>query len=188
MYLLFILVIFVIIGYLLGESRIGEKVEHTSGKFLATYVHVANRFQNRLNNVLRTTTKSDSFRSWALGSEAKDFPPEFYKWLSGLSEEEAIQFTQALNAYSRSLDLDLDALVDGSLDREPILRQVFVEAISVYSQAYQKARQAHKQVEAEENKSSDAAPSGDGKEPGQKTRKRRAPDPTQEATKTAPAA
>jgi len=168
MYLLFILVIFVIIGYLLGESRIGEKVEHTSGKFLATYVHVANRFQNRLNNVLRSSTKSDSFRSWALGSEAKDFPPEFYKWLSGLSEEEAIQFTQALNAYSRSLDLDLDALVDGSLDREPILRQVFVEA--------------------EENKSSDAAPSGDGKEPGQKTRKRRAPDPTQEATKTAPAA
>jgi hypothetical protein len=74
----------------------------------------------------------------------------------------------------------MDKLVDGSLDSQPALMQVYVEALVVYSQAYRKAKQAQK--EAETAKPVEAGNSSDGKTAAEKSASRRksdAPDSTE---------
>jgi hypothetical protein len=91
------------------------------------------------------------FRDWALGVGARQLPADLKAWLAGLSEEEAHQFHVSLAEYADSLGFELSELVDGSLDQDPIMRQVFVEAIVVYSPAYRKARQAREKAEVGKN-------------------------------------
>jgi len=87
-----------------------------------------------------------------------------------------------------SLGFRLDQLVEGGLDRDPRMRQVFVEAIVVYSPAYRKARQAQQQPSsAAKDKDSQAeAQDGKGSKPSGSARHKNGP--AAEAGEAAPAA
>jgi hypothetical protein len=81
-------------------------------------------------------------------------PSEFKNWYTSLTKEDAKEFTNALAAHLKSLAFDLNKLVDGSIDQDPMLRQVFVETIVVYSQEFRKAKQANKEEDQEKKETS----------------------------------
>jgi hypothetical protein len=143
MYLITLVIIFGLLGYVIATSRLGNKVDRTAGKVSATY-----QIEDRWKGLFRRRISPNAFRVWAAGPGKSLLPEDFRKWLNGLSEQEAQEFAQALDLYANSLGFKLDDLVQGGLDQDPIMRQVFVEAIVVYSPAYRKARQAKQQSSA----------------------------------------
>jgi hypothetical protein len=195
MYLLSLFLLFMLAGWILATSRFSQTVDNAAGSVAARISRLGNELRRRWQALFRRGPRSrpvqgDDFRQYALGIGAALFPPDLKTWLAGLTEEETRSFQHSLGEYAQSLGFSLRELVDGSLDRDPIMRQVFVEAIVVYSPAYRKARQAKKDAaaEAENNNGAHTAdPNAPGdKQPAQKSPSRRK-QPAAEETESAAA-
>jgi hypothetical protein len=158
MYLLTLLVLFALLGYLLASSRFGQRLDGATDRAAASTRRWTGRLGDRWRGLFNRRSQDEAFRVWALGPGAGLFPQDFKTWLAGLSEAEAQDFRHSLDEYADSLGFNLPQLIDGGLDQDPIMRQVFVEAIVVYSPAYRRARQAQQQ----------AAKNGDRRKTGQK--------------------
>jgi hypothetical protein len=187
MYLLTLLVLFALVGYLLASSRFGERLDGATGRAATSTKRWTGRLGDRWRGLFNRQGRTDAFRSWALGSGAGLFPQDFKTWLAGLSEAEARDFHFSLDEYADSLGFSLTQLVHGGLDDDPRMRQVFVEAIVVYSPAYRRARQAQQQAA----KNGDAARKTGKKteaQAGEKSNGRGAPEPVAETAEPAPAA
>ena len=150
MYLLALLVLFTLIGYLLATSRFGDRVDEATER-VDCFVETADGSYGRAlaEALFNRQPETEEFRSWALGPGADLFPQDFKTWLASLSEAEARDFRHSLDEYADSLGFNLTKLIDGGLDHDPRMRQVFVEAIVVYSPAYRRARQAQQQAAKE---------------------------------------
>ncbi len=143
MYLLTLAILSAALGYLLAIGRFGG-------------------LPRRVWSALR---RRDAFRQWALGPAARWWPADFKHWLADLSESEASDFHHALDEYARSLGFQLDQVMDGSLDRTPRMRQVFVEAVVVYSPAYRKVRKAQQAADLEAAERAEERQDDDGSQP-----------------------
>jgi hypothetical protein len=150
--LIILVLVFAVLGYFLGVSRFGKQVDRAAGRLTLTTGKVADNLESRWKSLFKRPQPAEVFRNWVAGAGTGLFPDEFKAWLKGLSQQEAREFTTSLGEYGRSLGFSLQQLVDGGLDQEPILRQVFVEAVVVYSSAYRKAKTARQQSEAKESK------------------------------------
>ncbi len=137
------------LGYLLATGSFGRRFDEQTHKLRSTSPRYTGMIERRWKALFRRSDV-DTFRAWALGLGAKLLPADFRQWLSGLSTEDAEQFQRSLDEYANSLGFNLDELIDGGLDHDPRLRQVFVEAIVVYSPAYRKARKAQEQAAVEQ--------------------------------------
>lgn len=155
MYFFSLFILFLLFGWILATTRFSQKVDDTTGSIAATFSRWNARVRDGWNRLVRPAARrnerSADFRAYALGVGAPLFPDEFKAWLAGLSPDEARRFDHSLAEYGNSLGFKLNDLLDGSLDRDPLMRQVFVEAVVVYSPAYRKARQAKKAAEAGNN-------------------------------------
>jgi hypothetical protein len=183
MYLFSLFLLFMLTGWILATSRYSKTVDEAAGSVISRIAGFGTWLRNRWRALFGRTSPraaSDDFRRYALGAGAPLFPADLKTWLAGLSEDEASSFQRSLSEYSQSLGFRLVELVDGSLDRDPIMRQVFVEAIVVYSPAYRKARQAKKDsaAEAEHNGAHTADPE---KQAAQKSPSRRKQPAAEEA-------
>jgi hypothetical protein len=188
MYLLTLVLVFAVIGYLLAGSRLGERVDRASDRVTDSSRSWVDKAEASWRSLFKTRSRADGFRDWAAGPGADSLPDDFKDWLAALSTEEAREFASALTGFAHSLGFNLDTLVDGGLDQQPILRQVFVETIVVYSDAYRKAKQALKEAKGAKVKTPETSPSGDGKKPARKRASRRKREPAAEAVETASAA
>lgn len=185
MYLLSLFVLFLLLGWILATTRFSKKVDEITGKVATTVSRLNYGVRSRGLALFDRNEVDDGFRLWALGLGAPHFPDDFKSWLAGLPEDEARRFHLALSEYSDSLGFRLTELVDGSLDRDPIMRQVFVEAIVVYSPAYRKARQAKKKAAADaERKNNGGDPDKRLAEKSPSRRKQPVAENTEAATAT----
>jgi hypothetical protein len=179
MYLFSLVLLFALLGYILAISRFGKTIDAATGRLI-------NLFDMRRRSFFKRRSQTSDFRVWALGVGAPLLPDDIKSWLARLSAEEAQDFNWSLIEYTKSLGLQLDQLLDGSLDRDPRMRQVYVEAIVVYSPAYRKARQALKKA-AEDAEKNPAMEADAQKQAAEKASSRRKQDATADATETAPA-
>lgn len=178
MYLFSLVLLFALLGYILAISRFGRTID-------AATEHWMGQFDRRWRSLFKRRSQTRDFRVWALGVGAPLLPDDFKSWLARLSTEEAQDFNWSLIEYTKSLGLQLDQLLGGSLDRDPRMRQVYVEAIVVYSPAYRKARQALQKAAADAEKNLNAGPDAD-KQAAEKAPSRRKQD-TADTVETAPA-
>ncbi len=171
--LLILILIFTGLGYLLGLTQPGGKRKPEKAAPVE-----AKGWSHRLEDGWKSLVDPGFFprrvRAWVSGPGANLFPEDFRSWLGGLSESELTDFVKALDGVSNSLGYNLGQLVDGGLDHDPRMRQVFVEAITVYSSAYRKARQARQAPESAQSASA-KQPSDNGKPAAEKTPSRRKP-------------
>lgn len=142
------------LGYLLATGPYGQRFGEQTQRLRSASSRRPGTIERRWKALFRQADV-DTFRAWALGPGVKLLPADLRQWLSGLSAEEAGQFQRSLDEYAGSLGFDLDELIDGGLDHDPRLRQVFVEAIVVYSPAYRKARKAQEQAADEQGEQRD---------------------------------
>jgi hypothetical protein len=170
--LIILVLVFAVLGYFLAVSRLGKKVDHATEQLTLSTGKMADNLESRWKSLFKRNQPGENFRDWVAGAGSSLFPDEFKTWLKSLSEQEAREFVSALGEYSKSLDFNLTQLVEGGLDQDPVLRQVFVEAVVVYSSAYRKAKTAQQQSEAKESKK---APPSEGEiTPAEKSASRRA--------------
>jgi hypothetical protein len=184
--LIILVLVFAVLGYLLGVSRLGKQVDRATERLTLTTGKMADSLENRWKSLFRRSRGGEYYRDWATGAGSGLFPEDFKTWLKSLSVQEAREFAVALSEYSNSLGFNLTKLADGSLDQDPMLRQVFVEAVVVYSSAYRKAKTARQQSEARESKKA-AQPEGEIK-PAEKNASRRAVGSQPEANEVTSAA
>jgi hypothetical protein len=142
--LLVLLLIFALLGYLFGISRIGKNADQTTEKVALASKKWVDRLGDQWNHLFHRGGLKERFLNFVMESDSAEFSNDFREWLESLSNAELNEFVMALANYSQGLGYDLSALLNGELDQDPRMRQVFVEAISVYSQAYRKAREARK--------------------------------------------
>jgi hypothetical protein len=187
MYLLSLLVLFILLGYLLATSRFGKRVDDATGRAAASSRRWTSRLGDRWRALFSRQAQAEAFRSWALGPGAKYFPQDFKTWLSSLSDAEARDFRHSLDEYANSLGFNLTQLIEGGLDHDPIMRQVFVEAIVVYSPAYRRARQAQQQAVKEGEAAKKNTPEA-GDRAAEKSNGRGKLEPVAETAEPAPAA
>lgn len=155
MYLLLMLLIFALIGYLLAESRVGKRIDGAAVDASRSSRKWFGNTADRMRSVIGIKSLHDKFDVWVNTIGISVLPSDFKNWYASLAKDEAKEFTHALSAHLKSLKFDLRKLVDGSIDQDPMLRQVFVETIVVYSQEFRKAKQAHKEDDREEDETSD---------------------------------
>jgi hypothetical protein len=180
MYLLSLLVLFALVGYLLASSRFGARLDGSTKRWTG-------RLGDRWQGLFRRQGKTEAFRVWVLGPGAGLFPQDFKTWLASLTEAEAQAFRHSLDEYADSLGFNLSQLIDGGLDQDPRMRQVFVEAIVVYSPAYRRARQAQQQAAKNGDAAKKAGQKAEGRA-GEKSNGRGKPEPVAETAEPAPAA
>lgn len=152
MYLLTLALLSAAVGYLLATGRFGRRMDETTGRVRTTTARWISNIGDQWKGLFNRQAQADAFRAWALGSGASLLPDDFKKWLAGLTAGEAQDFSRALGEYADSLGFSLASLVEGGLDHDPRMRQVFVEAIVVYSPAYRKVRKAQEQAQVEAEK------------------------------------
>jgi len=184
MNLVVLLIIFLLLGYVLADTRLGERVDRAAEGAASSSRNLADRVEASWKAMFRRGSRADSLRTWA-AKPGSDLPDEVKTWLVGMPESELKDFSQALANYTQGLGFNLDTLVEGGLDDQPILRQVFVEAIVVYSDAYRKAKKALEQAEAENKKETEPT---DGKKPAEKQASRRKREQAAETAESAPVA
>lgn len=187
MYLLSLLVLFILLGYLLATSRFGRRMDDATGRATASSRRWTSRLGDRWRSLFNRQAQAEAFRSWALGRGAGLFPQDFKTWLSSLSNPEAQDFRHSLDEYADSLGFNLTQLIEGGLDRDPMMRQVFVEAIVVYSPAYRRARQAQQQAAKESEAARKTTPE-DGDRVAENSNGRSKREPVAETAEPAPAA
>jgi hypothetical protein len=187
MYLRTLLVLFALVGYLLASSRFGERLDSATGGAAASTKRWTSRLGERWRGLFHRQSQTEAFRSWVLGPGAGLFPQDFKTWLSSLSEAEAQAFRHSLDEYANSLGFNLTQLVEGGLDQDPRMRQVFVEAIVVYSPAYRRARQAQQQAAKNGNAARKTGQKAEG-QAGENSNGRGSHEPVAETAEPAPAA
>jgi hypothetical protein len=187
MYLLALLVLFTLIGYLLATSWFGDRVDNATGRVAASSRRWTGGLGERWRALFNRQPEVEAFRSWALGSGSELFPQDFKTWLASLSEAEARDFRHSLDEYADSLGFNLTRLIDGGLDHDPRMRQVFVEAIIVYSPAYRRARQAQQQAAKDSKAARKTAPEASPRA-AEKSNGRGITEPVAETAEPAPAA
>ena len=176
MALIILLIAAVVVGYFLARSRYSKAIDDTTDKVTTTSRSWADRAGGWVQTRVLGRKSADPFREWAAGPGAESLPDDFKEWLSGLSDEEAEEFTRSLDNYSSSLDYSLTTLEEGGYDGKPALMEVYVEAIVIYSQEYRKARevqQAEAEKEEEKAEEKQVVDSTDGKKPAEKSTSRR---------------
>jgi hypothetical protein len=188
MELILILLAVVLIGFLLARSRYSKNVDEATGTVVSTSKDLASKTGDLWRKQFAKGQYADGLRGWAAtGPATNELPEDFKSWLAGLSDKEAQAFTKELFNYLSGLGYDLPKLVSGEITLAPPQRQVFVETIVVYSQAYRKAKDAQKQAEAEKGtEAPQPVESQDGKQPAEKSVSRRKSDGSE--TSEAPAA
>jgi hypothetical protein len=148
--------IFGITGVLIGILQSGRKKNEYIGNTTISAKKLTSKVEGSWRTLFGGSGRGRrSFQTWATGPGARLFPDEFTNWLASLPEPAADVFSVKLADYAHGLGFSLSELMDESLDRQPILRQVFVEAIVVYSQAYRRAKQARQQAEGNKNSASE---------------------------------
>jgi hypothetical protein len=187
MYLIALLVLSALLGYLLATSWFGDRLDAATGRVTASSRRWTSRLGDRWRALFNRQPQAEAFRSWALGSGAELFPQDFKIWLASLSDAEARDFRYSLDEYGDSLGFNLTELIEGGLDHDPIMRQVFVEAIVVYSPAYRRARQAQQQAAKEGKAAKKTAPEADTRT-AEKSNGRGMTEPVAETAEPAPAA
>ena len=185
MELILILLAVALIGYLLARSQYSKKVDNATDQVVATSKDLAGKTEDLWRKQFAKGKYAEGVRSWAAGPAANELPEDFKTWLAGLSDKEAQAFTKELFNYLSGLGYDMPKLVSGQIVLAPPQRQVFVETIVVYSQAYRKAKEARKEAEKTATPPEQVA-SVDDKQPAEKSVSRRRGDSPE--TNEAPAA
>lgn len=181
MELILILLAVGVIGYLLARSQYSKNVDKATDQVVSTSKDLADKTEDLWRKQFAKGKYADGLRSWAAGPAANELPADFKSWLAGLSDKEAQAFTKELFNYLSGLGYDLPKLIGGEIVLAPPQRQVFVETIVVYSQAYRKAKDAQKQSESEASAppaEGQSAPQ-DAKQPAEKSVSRRKSDGTE---------
>ncbi len=93
MYLLTLLILFILLGYLLAGSRFGERLDSATGRTTASSKRWLSRLGERWRGLFKRSEPADTFRLWALGAGAGLFPQDFKTWLSGLLRLKPGSFT-----------------------------------------------------------------------------------------------
>jgi hypothetical protein len=185
MELLLMLVVFAGIGYILATSRVDAQAGKAAEKLALASRDSAGRFRDGWKIRIARRSFSREFRDWVNKNAPALVPESFRSWLSELSAGELQDFVKNLADYSHGLSYSLSSLVEGELETDPRMRQVFVEAITVYSAAYRKAKEARKASEAEESSDS-AEKHGNGRVPAaEKAASRRTAENTGEVVEPA---
>ncbi len=180
MELLILLAAFAVAGYLIGLSRFGREADRATEHAAEISGSWAERIGTAWNSTFRRRSLDEEFRRWISSQPADRFPESERLYLQGLSSAELHDFVKSLDEFSSGLGFSLKKLLQGGMDGDPRLRTVFVEAISVYSSAYRKARGAQREAESNpmpDAKAAEAAKAaestGDGKSPAEKAVSRR---------------
>jgi len=165
---LFILVLaFALVGYLFGSSRLGKNADRAAERAALVSQSWAERLGSKWKSTFSGKSMSEGFRRWVSKQPAEAFPENERIWLNDLSDRELREFVKSLTEFGNGLGFNLNTLVEGGLDSQPRMRQVFVEAISVYSSAYRKARVARQEAQALDEPEAGQVEAGGGKEPGE---------------------
>lgn len=139
MSLIIMLVLAGLLGYWLARSRAGENLNRRASDLADQAREAGSRSSAWIGQRLGLARKPRSLRTWA--AESPDLSEDVRVWLVSLNDEEAAAFTLALNNHAETLGLNLARLFSGELDDNDEQRKVYVEAVSIYSQAYRKARE-----------------------------------------------
>lgn len=134
MQLIILVILFVILGYMLAGNRTVKKAESSTRK---TYQKISNWTGRIFNRQKR------GFREWSLGPGSQYFSKEWRQWQAGLTTQEAETFEKDLSDYMNRQGYDLYQLTSGKL--KPSTIDIFVEAVTVYSREYRKAKAESKQ-------------------------------------------
>lgn len=145
MSLIVLLVLAVLLGYWLARSQTGERLNQRAGDLSEQVRATGSRTSAWVGQRLGLSRKPRSLRTWA--AESPELPEEDRSWLASLDDEQAAAFALALSNHAETLGLDLTRLFSGKLDTDDQQRKVYVEAVSIYSQAYRKAREINQQEE-----------------------------------------
>ena len=187
MELLVLLLAFAGIGYLVGTSKLDSRAGQATEKLAKTSQKSVGRMREGWNTTFARGGFSHEFRAWIIQNTPAIVPESFQTWLCELSDSELRAFVKSLANYSHGLGYNLTELVEGGLDNDPRMRQIFVEAITVYSSAYRKARQIHRESEAAVLPEEPSAETGDGKIQAEKAPSRRKAENNHEAQEPAAA-
>jgi len=176
MELILILLAVALIGYLIARSQYSKKVDNATDQVVSTSKDLAGKTEDLWRKQFAKGKYAEGLRGWAAtGPATNELPEDFKTWLAGLSDKEAEAFTKQLFTYLSGLGYDLPKLIGGQIVLAPPQRQVFVETIVVYSQAYRKAKEARKEAEKTAAPAEQAAPVDD-KQPAEKSVSRRRGD------------
>lgn len=137
MTVLLLLIIFLLLGYLLAFTGLGDRISSVANELTG---QVRGSRQPDTNQAPAPVSRQAAYRSWL--TTAVEVPDDMRIWYLGLDEEQAQRFERSLDDHGRNTGLQLASLVRGDLDNTPALRSIYVEAVSIYSQAYRKAREA----------------------------------------------
>jgi len=141
MTLLIFIIIAVVIGYFFARSRYSQSISDSAGKVASSSRSWSGRADDWWQSRVMKRSLVGPFKAWAAGAGADLLPDDFKSWLAGLSDQDARDFTQALDSYSSDLGYSLKDLVEDEYANKPALMSVFVEAIVVYSQEFRKVKE-----------------------------------------------
>lgn len=137
-----LILIFVAIGYLIAQSPTGDALVALPGRLTQGVQKLFPQAGGRSAGRPESPAEQD-FGRWI--ASAAEVPDELRSWYLSLDDEEAHRFQKSLEAHSRTTGFHVARLVDGTLNQRAELRKIYVEAVSIYSQAYRKAREAAEQ-------------------------------------------
>jgi hypothetical protein len=173
MTVILLFLIFVAIGYLFAFTSLGDQIEEIGSGAVNKAKATVRRTGPPAAGVQIET--ASPVGEWVKKSTA--VPDEFRGWYLSLAQPEAQRFEKALNSHAQETQLRFSLLFNGELDRQPERRKVYVEAVSVYSQAYRKAREALEKDEELSGESlepaDDGTPTVEGKVVAEKSVSRR---------------
>lgn len=176
MSLILLFLVFAAIGYLFAFSNLGDRMEKAGNGVVDQMKASVRRTQTAPSEEL--SASSAPVGEWVKRSSA--VPDDLRGWYLGLPGAESQRFEKAIAAHAQETGLKFSLLFNGELDRQPERRKVYVEAVSVYSQAYRKAREA---LETDEElagegqePSDDGTPTVEGKVVAEKSVSRRRRD------------
>ncbi len=171
------------IGYFFARSKYSQSIDGTADKVATSTRSWSGRADDWWQSRVMKRSLAEPFKAWAAGAGTDLLPDDFKTWLAGLSDQDARDFTQALDAYTSDLDYSLKNLVDGEYANKPALMSVFVEAIVVYSQEFRKAKEVDEVVpEAAEE---DEEPEAEKAKPAARQSSRRRKQPPAETSEAA---
>lgn len=147
MYLFLVFLVFAIFGYLIASSRYSKQIDSTASTIVEAPRNWYHRLRHRGQKSLPAGSPTYPFIPWASGEGAGYFPEDFRSWLTGLTPTEADRVMPAMDRYAQGLGFRLDDLMQADLQAKPALMQVYVETLTIYSQAYRRARQAQQEAE-----------------------------------------
>lgn len=138
MYLILLLFLFGALGYLLARSRVGDRIDDAT-------VNAMSMTSKWVGENLGISTRPQTLQAWAV--KDPDLSLDTKSWIASLSKEDCEAFEKALQNHATTLGLDLHQLFSGKLDTLPEQKKIYVEAVSIYSQAYRKAKEIQQEEE-----------------------------------------